>query len=357
MCRVRSTRRFNGSYNAGGMIHAFISMRWLLIVFFVYVAALMKPEQEGKWENLLQSWLDTVTSRQEGSYAKVTALARSVSGWSESFIARLFGQRLFSPRAFGVSFFYGLASFFLTLLLTPLLQMLPHRLNTQPALARGMVQPSFLSIFLLFGFFVLIGSIPALVGEEAIVWTWVFWLVLLATWAAPLITLLTIMQHLWGYYSALRFILGICLLCGLNFLLDIMFLRTTRWALRLASNARQLAGVLAAIVLDVVLGYAVIVGPILLGVRFVTTFHAGNISIAPMLVFAFKTIDFLIALIVLVVLTLIGLHAVLWFVLERPIFSCLRFKVIREKRLLWTFAGILYAAPHVGFLKALFKAG
>ena len=70
---------------------------------------------------------------------------------------------------------------------------------------------------------------------------------------------------------------------------------------------------------------------------------------------ALKWIDFIIAFLVLILLTFIGIHVMVWFALERPISNCLRFKLIRDKKLIWFLAGAFYAAPHLGFLGSLLK--
>jgi hypothetical protein len=344
------------------MIYLLSWLRWPLLAFLVYVAAFMKKEQEGRWENTLQTWLDKVTGQQEGSYAKVTALARAVSGWSERFTARLFGQRLLSLRSFGVSFFYGLASLFLTASLSPLVIRIGYHVRKTPpqvALPHGVAPLNVYWAAFLFVGFLLLRSIPALFNEHegGLIWMWIFWLAVPGTWIVPLITVVAIVNHLWGYYSALRLVLGIFFLFGLNFLLDVVFVKTTRWALGLASNTRQLWKVVVAILLDVALGYGVIIGPIMLGVYLIKWFFhvVGMMSVGFILAYAMKSIDFVIAVIVFIILALIGVHAVVWFVLERPIYSCLRFRVIRDKKLLWSFIGIVYAAPHVRFLEALFN--
>ena len=95
------------------MNHWLNTVRWLLSAFFVYVAAFMKEEQEGKWENTLQAWLDKIYLHQEGSYAKVTALARAVARVSEWVTEKLFGRRLLSLRSCLVSVYFGMSSFFL----------------------------------------------------------------------------------------------------------------------------------------------------------------------------------------------------------------------------------------------------
>ena len=110
---------FTWGFGALGMNHWLNATRWLLIAFLVYVAAFMKEEQEGKWENTLQSWLDKVYLNQEGSYAKVTALARAVSRLSEQVTEKLFGERLLSLRSFLVSAYFGMASWCLLWVLIP----------------------------------------------------------------------------------------------------------------------------------------------------------------------------------------------------------------------------------------------
>jgi hypothetical protein len=317
------------------MTHLIETVRRLVIAFLVYVAAFMKEEQEGHWENTLQLWLNKVTNRQAGSYAKVTALAQAVSGLSQRATVRLFGQRLLSFRAFGVSFFYSLASLFLTALLSPVIVRLAHHIRKtappQSVLPHGVPPLAVSWAILVFILLLAVGSIPAIFEKHdaAGIWTWIFWLLVVGSWTLPFLTIVAIVNHLWGYYSALRFVFGILFICGVNFLIDIIFVKTTRWALGLAANTRKPSRVFAAILFDAVLGYGVIVGPILLSTYMFTRFHTLNISLALLFSFAMKSIDFLIALIVFIILAVIGVHVVVWFLLERPIYSCVRFKVIR----------------------------
>ncbi|MGD0436843.1 MAG: hypothetical protein ABSB86_10280 [Bryobacteraceae bacterium] len=178
--------------------------------------------------------------------------------------------------------------------------------------------------------------------------------------AFPLIGIATVVDHLWGHGSALRFAIGLLLLVGVNYVLDVLFVATTRWILGIAANARRLWIVLFASLLDIGLGYLVIVGPVWLGVEFFTKFNRSMMSFAVMLVFAFKSLDFVIALLVLILFLLIVIHAAGWFILERPVSACLRFKLIRDKKFVRCMIVALLTLPKVGtlwaFVIALAKA-
>jgi type IV secretory pathway VirB3-like protein len=65
-------------------------------------------------------------------------------------------------------------------------------------------------------------------------------------------------------------------------------------------------------------------------------------------VFALKSLDFLLAFIALIIFLAIATHFVIWFVLERPVYAVLRFKVIRDKKLLRNIILALTVLPNVG---------
>lgn len=337
------------------MNHWLNAMRWLLIAFLVYVAAFMKEEQEGRWENTLQSWLDKVYVSQEGSYAKVMALARAVSRLSEQVTEKLFGERLLSLRSFLVSAYFGMASWCLLWVLIPFIGWLTSRMfRFIPAAVFGgpINHRVYLSNLALFVCFFFIGIIPAVGGENAeeTAWPWRIWeCVLLA------IIFLYGISVFWRFRlpSVFETVISFVLLFGLNFLWDMVFIKATRRLLRIASNTRQLVGVLAAIVLDALLGIAILVGPWVVSSYVLS--HRSLIGVALLVGVALKLIDFTLAFLVLIILTLVVIHSVVWFALERPISNCLRFKLIRDKKLIWFLAGALYAAPHIGFLEALLK--
>lgn len=337
------------------MNHWLNATRWLLIAFLVYVAAFMKEEQEGKWENTLQSWLDKVYLNQEGSYAKVTALARAVSRLSEQVTEKLFGERLLSLRSFLVSAYFGMASWCLLWVLIPFIGWLTSQMfHVIPAAVFGapINHWAYVSNLALFVCFFVIGIIPAVGGEneQKTTWSW-------RIWECGLLVIIFLygISVFWRFRlpSAFEFVLSFGLLFGLNFLWDILFITATRWLLRIASNTRELAGVLVSIVLDALLGITILVGP--WAVSFYVLSHGSLIGAALLVGVVLKLTDFIIAFLVLIILTFIVIHAVVWFALERPISNCLRFKLIRDKKLIWFLAGALYAAPHIGFLEALLK--
>jgi hypothetical protein len=197
------------------MIHLLNVVRWALVAFLFYVAALMKEEEEGRWENKLQEWLKRVYSRQDGSYAKITALAKAVANISEKFTERLFGKRLFSLRFLGVSTFYGLASANLTILLSPLIS---HLARNPMKFPPGAPRPDLFMSSVWFVLFVLLGSTPALLQfiemKNWSRWVWYTWLTFFLRWVFPLAVLAKVVDLRWGHYSTIRLLLGILMLIG-----------------------------------------------------------------------------------------------------------------------------------------------
>jgi hypothetical protein len=346
------------------MILVLNSVRWVLIVFLIYVAALMKKEQEGEWENALQTWLDKIYSQQEGSYAKITALARAVARVSEWLTEKLFGRKLLSLRFFTVSAYLGISSFFLMGLLSPsingMLLKLHHAVHANPPMEATVPLSRWEYVFglLQFVFYFIVGMFPALYGknEKESPWVWRMW-----KYGLLIIVLRYAVSIFWVFRlrSAFIFVLFMTLLFGLNFLWDMLFITTTRWMLRIASNTRQLAGVLVAVVLDVVLGITIIIGPLIVALYVLARSSSGLIGLIGaglLLGSTLKLIDFIIAFLVLILLSLIGIHAAVWFVLERPIYSCLRFKVISDKKFIKSIILGLIAVPQVGTVWAFFVA-
>jgi hypothetical protein len=189
-------------------------------------------------------------------------------------------------------------------------------------------------------------------GKEA-PWLWRVWKYGLLL---PLFYYTFTVFRVFGLRSACGFVFFIVLLFTLNFSWDVLFITATRWMLRIASNTRQLAGVLMAIVLDAVLGITILVGPLMVALYIVSKSNGSLIGVGLFLGFALKLIDFAIASLVLILLTLIGIHLIVWFVLERPIYSIVRFKVIRDKKLLRSVILALIALPEIGSTWASFIA-
>lgn len=334
-------------------------LRYASVIFFFYVL-LMKEDREGVWENRLESWLKRVYAHQETSFAKVTALAKATASAAKSSVERLFGTRLLSLRFLAVSIFYGLASFNLTVLVSPLL---PHKVQTpQITLPAGSPSLSLFQSAVWLVVFLMLGSAPALLQGQGRVsrLVWFIYALFFVRWAGPLFIVAKIVDSHWGHYGVLRFGVGLLLLIGINFALDVLFVATTRWLLATASDAKRAFNVLLAILLDAALGYGVIVGPVWFGLQIFLKFNQNFMTYPVMLVFAFKSMDLVIALTVLVLLLLIAIHMAVWFFLERPVNLCLRYKLIRDKKFIRSAIIALLALPKVGtvwaFTIALLRA-
>jgi hypothetical protein len=97
------------------------------------------------------------------------------------------------------------------------------------------------------------------------------------------------------------------------------------------------------IIVDCLLGLALVYVPIkILGV---TPVRFAWFGIGMALVAASNFLDIVACSIFLILMVFMLAHRLLWPLMERPLYACKRFGIIRRKKLLWTLAVILMFGP------------
>jgi len=132
---------------------------------------------------------------------------------------------------------------------------------------------------------------------------------------------------------------------GLSFAFDVLYIALTRWMLRQASEITQLYSIVGIILLDCLLGIILFVGPIALGFLLIAKFHGQAMSAGIMLVSALNSVDLVACSVFLALMLLMLLHRLAWPLVERPIYACARYGVLRRKKLLWAVGVALILAP------------
>src|SRR6185312_5025814 len=143
---------------------------------------------------------------------------------------------------------------------------------------------------------------------------------------------------------------------------DFCYIALTRWMLRKASEIRRWYKIVAIVILDCVLGFVLVAGPVALALVLIANqlprdAH-GHILTAtlphptPIVVFAaafmfsgpaLNTIDALASLLFFFVMATIFIHRLLWPVLEGPIYAFQRYGLLKHKGWLVTAgAGLLF---------------
>jgi len=141
---------------------ALLLLRWVLGLLLFYLAIFLHEDEEGRYQNHLQEWVEKLYKTQEIAFSWITVLMTGVARFTGHVFDRLFGDRLVSPRGVGVSICYAIASFFLSIAL------ILHFGHPKAPV------PSTFSLWASIAFFLLLGTIPAFLnrGENETLWIW-----------------------------------------------------------------------------------------------------------------------------------------------------------------------------------------
>ena len=144
----------------------------------------------------------------------------------------------------------------------------------------------------------------------------------------------------------------IILISGISFGSDVLYIALTRWILRKASETTQLLKIIGIISVDCVLGFALAFAPLSLGLlTLISTVKLnwpqsiGVVGVFVMLSIALNLVDVFACSVFVILMLLMLLHRLIWPIIERPLYACARYGVIRNKKLLWTPGGALIFAP------------
>lgn len=231
-----------------------IIMIWvfrLLGCLLIYAAVFMYEDEEGRWQNRLERWRETIIRTRESALSRFTAFMSGVAGLASHVFDRLFGKKLFSVRGVAVSICYSIASFFLCLELLSAIN--PQKFGQMLFQNWGMIV-----------FFVLLGSVPAIVdtGKETL---WLGGLAVFGVVIYPLAKFADAVSQKFGYARTLGMLLFVAMVFSLSFGFDVLYIALTRWMLRKASRQMQLPKIIGIVFLNALLGVVIALGPLVIG--------------------------------------------------------------------------------------------
>jgi hypothetical protein len=308
--------------------------RWLAALVIIYLATFLRVEEEGRYQNTLQTWIDKLQHHREAAHLRATALMNGVAEVSGSAFDRLFGKRLFSLRGVGVSICLSIASCLLTL-----------NLISETKLAKG--QTASFQMWALLLMFIMLGIFPAVMnpreGEYGVIWIWVT--VIFATTVVPFMQVADFVLATHGKTPVALLFGFTVLIFAFSFLTDVAYIALTRWMLRWVSDTKSLWKIIAIICANTFIAALMLVPPVAVGM-WILLRSAGRT--APTLIGAgltmgviLNTIDLLACSVFFLVLFGVLAHRLIWPVLERPVYAAARYGILSNKKLLWWIAGIL----------------
>jgi hypothetical protein len=304
--------------------------RWVLAAFLIY-AFFFKEDVDQKVQSRVEIWWLRLAYGQEAALSRTTAFLRVLARLTGTAFDQLFGRRLFSLRGVGVSICYSIASFFL---FTQLVVTFTPKSPVQPSLEL------WLYVFLFF----LLGSTPAVLQRSDDEPLWLWGLAVVAIVFLPILKFMDFLRKSNQPISARGLAAFLVLIFVLSTGSDVCYIALTRWMLRKASELKHWLGILGIVLLDLLLGIVLFLGPAVLGgtiivkvnkISPVTMIATGIMIGGP----ALNTIDLLACLFFFALMAIMLLHRLLWPILEGPIYLFQRFGLIKRKGWLLT-AGV-----------------
>ena len=302
-------------------------------VLFVCAALFLHENEEGQIQNKLEEWWIRLSDREKESRSWAVAFMQDVAQSTGRGFDRLLGKRLLSLRFVFISISFSLASIFLfVFILWPLAHNPPANATRWEA-------------FVFFVFFAWFASVPALTDSKTLSGK-----VSMALWWAMIVfVLLRISNFLFRAFSV--FGLGrtaggigyMTLLFAYSLLCDLSYIVLTRWVLRRISKIDRMHEIVLEIIVSLVILATLIWAPIFFGARIGRYFPmAGGVLLFS---FVLNSIDVVVGLAALMLALLLLLHRLVWPTIGRPIYAMQRFRLIKNKKLLWVIGITLIFLP------------
>lgn len=133
------------------------------------------------------------------------------------------------------------------------------------------------------------------------------------------------------------------LLFAYSLLCDLSYIVLTRWVLRRISKIDRMHEIVLEIIVSLVILATLIWAPIFFGARIGRYFPmAGGVLLFS---FVLNSIDVVVGLAALMLALLLLLHRLVWPTIGRPIYAMQRFRLIKNKKLLWVIGITLIFLP------------
>jgi hypothetical protein len=315
--------------------HYLALMRWLLAFLFAYAAAFLHEDEEGAIQNRLEEWWIRLAYGRDHALSRTATFMRGIARLSNRAFDAALGKQLWSFQAIGVSFWFSWASFFFFVFLATHIpkfapKQMPQHIWSDTAVA------------------LLLGFSPLIIGRRL---AYLLWGLVATPTVLGLGGFLIFTIKRMGYAPVLHAVGIVAMVLVASLVSDLLYIAITRWLLRGVAKMQRVYEIVGIIAFDCLLAFILFYGPIQLAVWVVKSpiFEAGAFLI---LVVMLNFGDIVACSVFFVVMLFMLLHRILWPTLERPIYFLQRYRVISNKKLLWTLAGALAFGPKgIDFVK------
>jgi hypothetical protein len=301
----------------------------------LYAAAFLYEDEYGRIQSKLEEWWIRLSDKQSLAISRHAAFMREVARLETQLLDGLFGDRLLSLRAIGVSQCLSVASMGLAVLVGYTLNLLYYHRGSSSSFEKPGTAAS-AAVFI--GIFLVLGTLPALFRNRALPILW-YTSVILLVWVPVIgMALVEVTQRL---AATLSFAFVASFGC------DVMFIALTRWALRRASGMERFYQIAVIILVNCLLSLLLLVGPLLImfpqPAERSATLDPFELSttvpayyLAAGLVAGLNEIDVLVALIFVFLALLMLCHRLFWPIINRPLYSLQAIGIARRRKLLYT---------------------
>ncbi|HEY1677565.1 MAG TPA: hypothetical protein VGG04_07670 [Candidatus Sulfotelmatobacter sp.] len=329
----------------------------ILGLAFIVMSLLLYPNEEGQIESRLGTLWENLRKKQTAALSLHIAFMQGVAEGAIQIFDRLFGAKLFSRRALGVSICYSAASVGIVGMFLSLAE------SSEIYWSGTFVGGAF------FVFFIALGTIPAIVPGFRYLWTW-----LLLVLSASFVLLMMFFSD-GDPRPGTRLFIGLssALAMAASFTSDILFIALTRRCLRWITQANRFIWIAAVLLLNCLLATCLmglpifwsgramadeILGSALAGGGPVSGTFPVSLPDEVFIISASNTIDALSASLFFMLAILLLVHLIFWPVLNRTLFRVKEIGIRGRRGLLLAIGIALLAISHElpDWLKEVFKS-
>jgi hypothetical protein len=316
---------------------------WALVILSLALFSL-SIDEEGRIESRIEKWWGDIRLRKSAALSYSAAFMQKVLTLTGKGFDAIFGMRLFSVRTATVSLCFSVASL-------PLFGMVIgpwSRLHPGVTIPQGYYS-SLASWFLLF---LLIGLIPAMFPQVALVRVWE------GVILGSLIILVIAGSRLAYVYKGREWsqnvVVASLAVIIFSLLSDVLYIACTRWLLGVAAQCHHFAAIFLIICTDVVLAIVLMLLPVRVGVGIAWLFPVAGAAVV--ISFVLNFVDVVACLAVVAFAALMLFHRFTWPVLERILAPVLRYKLVGiRKPMLKLGLGMIGITQAVGALAVLVR--
>jgi hypothetical protein len=330
----------------------------------IYSALFLYKQEEGELENRIEQWWQKIRDLHAHAVSRETAFLKVVADITSKGFTKLFGERLFGPKAIAASMCYSQAAFLLLASILSTYAASGRLYTSREESIAGWAEAVRLgwTLGILSFIFLFLGSLGPFVDRQS---QRRFWLSSVIVFTASWPLALAVMFFTSYTYGVFAFAYGLEVLGILTAIMcDFLFIALTRGMLARAAQSNSFTTIVALAIGNACLAALLFLVPFVGALMYHNPVSTNGyppvmpetkvVAAARFLVFsiaASKFFDALVSLSWLLIAALMLLHRLFWPLIERPVYALSRHRVFSEQKKLVFFSGVALlglAIPSVG---------